>query len=406
MSAEIVTELENARGEVRNVDEAVFDAAASLNCDPHVLGAIVNVESSGDWYDLLGRLIILPEKATFYKRLASGLRKKALALGLAAATWSPTNYKGLGGPGSDQRWSLLMSMAAIDEDAALSSTSYGGPQIMGFNHQLCGYPTVSAFVLAMAESNTKQIAALVAYLEAVGLVADIRAKDFTAIARRYNGSGQVAAYADRLRRAYEARAGKPAGVAATRSGSLRMGTTGFQVEALQKRLVDLQYHVAIDGDFGPATERAVAAFQKSNGLTADGIVGPKTLAALERAVPVSQHPGNSRDALKVKDLRNRGSQTIAHADTLTKVGGATIAGGVLSEAAKSPDTFANLPGLDQVNQVTGLIYAIQDPLRPVFAFIGDHPLIGLALVGGVVLFVAWRIKQRRLSDAKTWRHVG
>jgi peptidoglycan hydrolase-like protein with peptidoglycan-binding domain len=35
-----------------------------------------------------------------------------------------------------------------------------------------------------------------------------------------------------------------------------------------------------DGKFGPATESAVKRLQKANGLVADGIVGPKTLAKL------------------------------------------------------------------------------------------------------------------------------
>jgi putative chitinase len=37
---------------------------------------------------------------------------------------------------------------------------------------------------------------------------------------------------------------------------------------------------ALDGDFGPATLAAVLAFQKSEGLLADGIAGPRTLARL------------------------------------------------------------------------------------------------------------------------------
>ena len=38
--------------------------------------------------------------------------------------------------------------------------------------------------------------------------------------------------------------------------------------------------VTADGDFGPGTERALKAWQLSNGLTADGIAGPATFSKL------------------------------------------------------------------------------------------------------------------------------
>ena len=41
------------------------------------------------------------------------------------------------------------------------------------------------------------------------------------------------------------------------------------------------YNGAIDGKIGPASKRAIEAFQKKNKLKADGKVGPKTWAALE-----------------------------------------------------------------------------------------------------------------------------
>lgn len=64
--------------------------------------------------------------------------------------------------------------------------------------------------------------------------------------------------------------------------TLKVGDSGQDVSELQKRLKDAGFSPGqIDGDFGPATEASVIAFQRSNNLLADGIVGPKTFAALD-----------------------------------------------------------------------------------------------------------------------------
>ena len=57
--------------------------------------------------------------------------------------------------------------------------------------------------------------------------------------------------------------------------TLRRGSTGDKVKALQKKL-----GIAADGIFGPKTEAAVKAYQKKMGLTVDGIAGPQTLGKL------------------------------------------------------------------------------------------------------------------------------
>jgi len=56
----------------------------------------------------------------------------------------------------------------------------------------------------------------------------------------------------------------------------------YDVAAAQRRLTELRYYVgAIDGGRGPALRSAVMAFQKVQGLGADGTIGPVTLAALK-----------------------------------------------------------------------------------------------------------------------------
>jgi putative chitinase len=64
---------------------------------------------------------------------------------------------------------------------------------------------------------------------------------------------------------------------------LGRGSQGHAVVQLQNMLRDLNFAVAIDGDFGPGTEVAATRFQSENGLPADGIVGPQTWAALDAA---------------------------------------------------------------------------------------------------------------------------
>lgn len=61
----------------------------------------------------------------------------------------------------------------------------------------------------------------------------------------------------------------------------KMGATGKEVVDIQNALKQKGYYTGeTDGIYGTATRNAVIAFQKDNGLTADGVVGSKTLSAL------------------------------------------------------------------------------------------------------------------------------
>jgi len=62
--------------------------------------------------------------------------------------------------------------------------------------------------------------------------------------------------------------------------SLRLGSRGSQVIVLQIRLKFNGYNVAPDGSFGPGTHQAVESLQRKRQLKVDGVVGPKTWAAL------------------------------------------------------------------------------------------------------------------------------
>ena len=65
--------------------------------------------------------------------------------------------------------------------------------------------------------------------------------------------------------------------------TLQKGAKGQQVKALQILLIGHGYGCgssSADGSFGPATEKAVRAYQKASGLTVDGSCGPATWRSL------------------------------------------------------------------------------------------------------------------------------
>ena len=67
--------------------------------------------------------------------------------------------------------------------------------------------------------------------------------------------------------------------------TLKKGSTGPEVKALQEKLKTLGYDPGtIDGNYGTKTVSAVKAFQKDHLLTVDGIAGMATQAAIDEAV--------------------------------------------------------------------------------------------------------------------------
>lgn len=231
-------------------------AAARLGCDLAAIRAIWEVEASGR--EFVGNAL-------------------------------PMRFEPHHMPGSRMTWrqSLAMSPAARkaafdaafakNPEAALRATSFGAPQIMGFNHAAAGFPTAESMVKAMAESGAAQIDAFVNLVTKWGLDRHIRAHDWYKFAVGYNGSGQPDSYAKKIEAAYRKHSG---GI-----GSpvvLRFGAQGEAVKVLQTKL-----GLEIDGIFGRDTEAAVKSYQRSAGLVADGIVGFKTWKALDEVSPLN-----------------------------------------------------------------------------------------------------------------------
>lgn len=92
--------------------------------------------------------------------------------------------------------------------------------------------------------------------------------------------------------------------------TLRNGSTGSAVRALQVQLRRNGHSVTVDGVFGSGTLSAVRSFQSSKGLVVDGVVGPATWRGL--IAGVSSSGGTTTRAGYARQIRDNGRITLLH----------------------------------------------------------------------------------------------
>lgn len=126
--------------------------------------------------------------------------------------------------------------------------------------------------------------------------------------------------------------------------TLRRSSQGDEVAELQALLNAKQgYDLEVDGNFGKATEAAVRDFQAKHGLTADGIVGPKTWKALG----VSSLPDSGNENPPVDNGNNEIADRDRYAwDTLYNAiknpyGVAGLMGNLQAESGINPENLQN-----------------------------------------------------------------
>ena len=281
----------------RAAQAAIARTAALLRVPPAALLAVAEVESGGRAHARVnGRdePLIRFEGHYFHRRLSGRARQRAVREGLASPRAGAVRNPRTQGA----RWALLARARAIDAEAADESVSWGLGQVMGANWQALGYGSVGELVAEARSGIGGQVAVMARFIRANGLAGSLRAGDWRAFARVYNGPAYARhGYHTRMARAHARWAKRtievtddvrenvhedrpdamPAQTLDPAPRTLRRGDRGAEVAALQRAL-----GIAADGAFGPATDRAVRAFQRAKGLAADGIVGPRTRAALTR----------------------------------------------------------------------------------------------------------------------------
>ena len=250
-----------------------FNAALdALSVDAATAWSILNVESGKAGYLADRRPQILFESAVFHSQTAGAF--DATHPDISQPKWI-RDYAG--GAGEYPRIAKAYGLAG---ESALKSASWGLGQIMGFNFQMAGYTSVTDFVGDACASEASQLKQFQQFLISKGVLTALQNHDWTTVATKYNGTGQVAFYAGRLNDSH---------TALLLPGKL----PDLNVRAAQ---LYLRFHSGvsgvaawnpqdIDGLWGGHTRAALNAFQTAKGLPVTPAVDSDVLAALAAALP-------------------------------------------------------------------------------------------------------------------------
>ena len=196
--------------------------ARRLEIEPETGVGVMSVESGGTAF-VQGRMVIRFENHVFFDRWGKA-NPDVFARHFrfdAAARWKGHEFR----PSTDQpwrachgkqagEWEVFSFAEGLDRRAARMSISMGLPQVMGFNFAALGFPGVDEMFAAFSDPAAGERAQVVGMFDFVKgprttspMLEALRARDWVAFAKRYNGTGQAEAYGARLKAAYGAAKG-------------------------------------------------------------------------------------------------------------------------------------------------------------------------------------------------------
>lgn len=247
----------------------VKEQAKLHNVEAEAALAVFDVESSGiAFWSVEGKQLppIRFEGHYFYARLNDKAQQtlavaQGLASPIAGRVANPISFAG--------RYAMLERAKAINEQAALESTSWGLGQVMGANWQSLGYDSVAELVQA-SMTIAGQVDMVFKYIDANGLTDEINNHDWVGFKNGYNGK-KANGYDKKIAAAYD-----------------RYKTNKIpdndEIMQLQKMLNTLgDYKLTQDGVEGNDTKAALRDFQLKNNLVVDGIYGPISKEFIEKA---------------------------------------------------------------------------------------------------------------------------
>lgn len=194
----------------------IATAAQSVGLEVAALRAVIAVESAGAGFLADGRCKVLLERQVLWRRLSIPGRDVDPSLlanahpDLCGPTWNPGSYPYGSSAYQWVRFATIQQWATKHDPqraqsylkATIEACSWGLLQILGQGYSAAGFENALTFRAAMEESEARQLAAALKWMETMGVLPFLQMKDWEDFARLFNGSGQVAIYSGRLAAAY------------------------------------------------------------------------------------------------------------------------------------------------------------------------------------------------------------
>ncbi len=276
----------------------IREAAAAAGVRANALLAFIDVESAGIvTVNVEGRRVpLIRWEGHYFDRLVpASLRAAARRQGLA----SPKAGRIKNPRSQTARYAMLARGRKLSVNAAISSCSWGIGQVMGDHWKWLGFRSAKDFERVVMSGFSGQLEVMVRFIQKSGIVDHLNRLDWSGAARIYNGPAYAKnKYHIKLRDRYRFYNRGIESAAPTSSGMLRAGSRGAAVRNLQQLLTRAGLPATADGDFGPATERAVIKWQTGAGIDVDGVVGPETMKSLAEFAGAQESAGE----VPIKDV--------------------------------------------------------------------------------------------------------
>ena len=177
-------------------DEDFRKVAAELGVEVAAIKAVVRIEAGAamEGFFAPGVPIINFDRSMYNKARPTSNVKAPASEKVPAGIKSAYGRK---------EWGQLVAARKVNRDKANMGTFWGMFQIGGFNYKLCGCETVQEMVDRMSYSEFEQLELFANFITNSGMLADLKAKNWSGFARKYNGASYRArGYHTKMANAY------------------------------------------------------------------------------------------------------------------------------------------------------------------------------------------------------------